>query len=56
MNSNGSNPHQITFFNVPGSPEYNGSQVIIADSAWNPSGNRLVASVLEIGKTHSASI
>ncbi len=56
MNANGSNPHQITFFNVPGSPEHNGSRVIIADSAWNPSGNRLVASVLEIGKTHSTSM
>lgn len=43
MNIDGSNKEKITFFNEKGSPEYKGARVIVADSAWNRDGNKVVA-------------
>lgn len=49
MNADGSDKQQITFFNTPGSPEYTGNRVIVADNSWNARGDKLVASLLSIG-------
>lgn len=48
MDFDGSNKKQITFFNIPGHNEYNGSRVIVADSSWSPIGDKLVATYLGI--------
>lgn len=42
MQPDGSNQHQITFFNTPGYPEYKGGRVIISDGSWNPTGDEYV--------------
>jgi len=43
MNSDGSDPVQLTHFNAPGSPEYIGRRVFVGDLAWSPDGTRIVA-------------
>ncbi|MCL5746753.1 MAG: hypothetical protein M1277_00510 [Patescibacteria group bacterium] len=45
MNADGTNKEQLTYFNVPGSSEYNGDRTIVADSSWNPQDNALVATL-----------
>jgi Tol biopolymer transport system component len=42
MNPDGSNKHQITFFNTPGKPEYKGGRVILSDGSWNPTSDQYV--------------
>ena len=42
MGTDGSNKQKVTHFNEPGFSEYNGSRVILADSAWNTDGTKLV--------------
>lgn len=48
MNADGSGKRQLTWFNVPGSPEHTGERVVVADSSWNRRGDQLVA--LGLGK------
>ena len=46
MDINGSNKGEVTYFNTPGSNEYTGARVIVADSSWSPGGRSFVAPVL----------
>ncbi len=55
MNPDGSNKQQLTFFNVPGNPQYNGNTVILADGSWNPTGDRYVVTKAEYGQGQSSS-
>ncbi len=44
-NADGSQTRQLTFFNVPGNPGYNGQRVIVSMLSWAPDGSGLVANV-----------
>lgn len=46
MDADGSNKTRLTYFNEPGHEHYGGGQVIVADSSWNPEGDKLVATAL----------
>lgn len=43
MNSDGTNQHQITWFNTPGHPEYHGGRTIVSDGSWSPDNVHYVA-------------
>lgn len=46
MNADGSNPTQLTFFNVPGHADYkNGARVIVGDSSFSSDGKSLVMAI-----------
>jgi Tol biopolymer transport system component len=47
MNIDGSNKHQITFFNTPGHPHYTGNRTIPAYIAWSPDGSHILLGVVE---------
>lgn len=46
MNADGSDKQQLTYFNTPGSPEYNeigkGRRVIVAECKFSPDGKKLL--------------
>jgi hypothetical protein len=54
MDADGSNPRQVTFFNTPGQPGATGDRVIMADLAWSPDGNSLIASRSNINGLNSS--
>ena len=41
----GSNRRQITRYNIPGSPDYTGSRVMVSEMSWSPDGTKLAAKV-----------
>ncbi len=41
MDADGNNPRQLTFFNRPGAPEFNGRRAFVGDLSWGPDGSRL---------------
>jgi Tol biopolymer transport system component len=41
MDANGNNPRQLTFFNQPGAPEFNGRRAFVGDLSWGPDSSRL---------------
>lgn len=43
--ADGSHPQQVTFFNVPGRPGYNGQRTVVSMLSWSPDSSRLVANV-----------
>lgn len=43
MNADGSGKRRLTFFNTPGHPESAKGDIIAADFAWGPDGNRIAA-------------
>jgi Tol biopolymer transport system component len=51
MDADGSNQRQVTFFNTPGQPGATGDRVIMADLAWSPDGNSLIATRSNIGQS-----
>ncbi|MFB3827307.1 MAG: TolB family protein [Bryobacteraceae bacterium] len=44
-NADGSEARQVTFYNVPGHPEYDGRRVMVSEMGWSPDGRQLVARV-----------
>ena len=54
-NADGSQPQQLTFFNVPGSPGYKGQRAVVSMLSWAPDGSALAANVYYFpDATHSA--
>jgi Tol biopolymer transport system component len=45
MVQDGSNKQRITYFNIPGCPEYTGARSYVADSSVSPDGKRIAAYV-----------
>jgi hypothetical protein len=43
--ADGSNRRQITRYNIPGSPDYTGSRVMVSEMSWSPDGTKLAAKV-----------
>lgn len=56
MNSDGSDPMRLTYFNTPGSPEYIEGGITAADSSWGPDGRQLVATLIEDTRTEASRI
>jgi uncharacterized protein (TIGR03437 family) len=44
-NADGSGTRQLTFFNVPGQPGFNGQRVVVSMLSWAPDSSALVANV-----------
>ena len=56
MNSDGSDPMRLTYFNTPGSPEYIEGGITAADSSWGPDGRQLVATLIEDARSEASRI
>lgn len=53
MNADGSDKRQLTYFNIPGAPEYSAAEPLLAvDSAWSADGTRLMVAGLLFGRSY----
>jgi hypothetical protein len=55
MDSDGTNPVQLTYFNTPGRPEYSSDHSIAAKSTWSPDGTQLALQRIHLTKEFSTS-
>ncbi len=53
-NPDGSQPQQITSFNVPGGQGYNGQRAIVSMLSWSPDASAIVANVFYYPESNSA--